>query len=341
MRILLVKLSALGDVIHTMPLAASLRRKFPQAEISWLIEEDAQEVLVGYDKIDRVIVSPRKSALREIRAGKILTGIKRLANFIKELRQENEYDVIIDAHGLFKSAVLVGFLRGKRKIGFASLQEGSGFFYREKIFEDMDKHAVDRYLDFAVYLGADTSNPQFDINADVADAEKLLSNVGIAREEGFIAISPNALWETKLWDDEKFAELADMIFTRLGMKVVLTGKTAGETAGVAKFARHHLVDLGGRTKLRSLAGVFMRSRVLVSTDSGPMHLAIAVGCPVVAIFGPTNAIRTGPYGNRGIVVSQDVDCRPCLQKKCSDIACMRKISAEDVFSGVLAALNNK
>jgi len=341
MKILIVKLSAIGDVVHTMPLVAAIRKKFPQAMLSWLVEEEAADILFGYENIDNLFISPRKSAIKALQAGKWKEGWQMLKEFIGTLRTSGQYDIIIDAHGLFKSAVLVGLLDAKCKLGYASLQEGSGLFYTKRIPEDLTKHAVDRYLDFAVYLGAKSSVAEFSINTKSIDIDTLLAEKGIILPKNFIAMSPHALWQTKLWDDGKFAALADMIREKLAWQVVLTGRSRRETEQVEKLAKSDILNVGGATTLRELAALYRRAALVVSTDSGPMHIAAAVGTPVVALFGPTDAKRTGPYGERHTVISAPVECRPCLRKKCHSPICMKGIDVEEVFFAVEKQISSR
>ena len=155
MNILIVKLSAIGDVIHTLPSLAALRRCYPDADITWVVEEAAADLLAGHPDLNRVIVSGRKRWLREFRRGRIAGPLREMRSFLRELRRR-PYDLVIDFHGLFKSAVIVLFSGGKRKLGYDSLQELSGLFYNEKIPEEMGKHAVDRYLDFVRHVAGKT-----------------------------------------------------------------------------------------------------------------------------------------------------------------------------------------
>jgi 3-deoxy-D-manno-octulosonic-acid transferase/heptosyltransferase-1 len=149
-----------------------------------------------------------------------------------------------------------------------------------------------------------------------------------------VAVNPVAFWETKLWDDAKFAALCDRIRTELGLGVILTGGEAGPLERIRAGMKTPAVNLGGQTSLRELACLYRRAALVVSTDSGPMHLAAAVGTPVVALFGPTDPARTGPYGAGHRVIRGALPCMPCLSKRCDDPRCMREISVETVFAAV-------
>jgi heptosyltransferase I len=334
--ILVIKLSAIGDVIHTLPSVAGLRQRYPEAHITWIIEETASDLIENLPHVDRIIVSSRKRWLREIRQGKIRGPFREMKAMLDLLR-DRPYDLVIDFHGLFKSAVFVLLSGGKRKLGFDSMQEMSGLFLNEKIPEDMRKHAVDRYLDFLRYLGAADIKPEFLIPVDEDNQQKvddLLKSHGVDQHKPFVAISPMALWETKLWQEEKFAELSDRITGELGCRVVMTGNEKGILDRIESLAKRPLVNLGGKTTLRELACIYQRASVLVTTDSGPMHLAAAVRTPVIALFGPTDPVRTGPYGEGHTVINTSLSCRPCFKKACSTKECMRDIDVNDVFLAV-------
>jgi heptosyltransferase-1 len=370
--ILIVKLSAIGDVIHTLPALADLRRLYPDADITWVVEEAAADLLAGHPALNRTIISHRKSWLKEMRRGRIATPLREMQAFWKELRQR-PYDLVIDFHGLFKSAVIVLASGGKRRLGYDSLQEGSGLFYNEKIPEAMEKHAVDRYLDFVRYLAdaagssrgsaAPQADPTFTIavgpeecgrvaalldahtemrnGEDGRQGDKKESGGGEAKEGRFVAVSPVALWETKLWEDGKFAALCDRIRRELGIGVVLTGGEAAPLERIGAQMETRAVNLGGQTTLRELACLYRQAALVITTDSGPMHIAAAMGTPVVALFGPTDPARTGPYGPEHKVIRSGIACAPCLRKQCDTQRCMREIGVAEVFAAVREVLEKE
>ena len=336
MNILIVKLSAIGDVIHTLPSLAALRGIYPDAHITWVVEEAAADIVKNHPYLDAVIVSRRKSWSKDIQKSKILKPLLNMRSLIKELRQR-PYDLVIDFHGLFKSSVIVLLSSGKRKLGYDSLQELSGLFLNEKIPEDMNKHAVDRYLDFPRYLGAKIDNVEFILpqNNDAEEKVQLLMDKYKLRDKNFIAINPIAYWETKLWDDDNFAILADLIKRNLKMNVVFTGSKKSTIEGITSKMKTEGINLGGRTSLSELAYLYKKARFVITTDSGPMHLAAAVGTPVIALFGPTDPARTGPYGKDHTIVRTELPCSPCFLKKCPTRKCMQDISPEHVFTVIV------
>ena len=398
MNILIVKLSAIGDVVHTLPSLASLRLLYPQAHITWVIEEAAADLIEGHPYLDRVLVSRRKHWQQDLKKGNFSKNINEIRIFMNALR-DRPYDLVIDFHGLFKSAVLVWLSGGVRKLGFHSMQEGSGLFYNEKIPEDMGKHAVDRYLDFPAYLGAKSketerplgntpcchsgldpesicglkimdsgfcrnddretemeffkglsavkNTPEFLVPADDHNLQKvsaLLGKSNLDIDEPFVAMNPVALWDTKLWRQDRFAMLADRIAGELNIPVVITGSTHEKpyAESILKEAKTtKIVDLAGQTTLKDLACLYRQAAVVVTTDSGPMHIAAAVGTPVVALFGPTDPRRTGPYGFGHTVIRKTLPCSPCFLKQCRTRECMEGITVEEVLEVVKEKLGEK
>lgn len=335
MNILIVKLSAIGDVIHTLPSLTALRKLYPEAHITWVVEEAAAGLVKNHPLLNAVLISRRKSWIKYLRKGEFSRPLQEMRAFLRKLRKR-PYDLVIDFHGLLKSAVIVLLSGGKRKLGYNSLQELSGLFYNEKIPEDMNKHAVDRYLDFPRFLGAKIAKAQFILPSDnsaQARIQSLLEKYHLENKK-FIAVNPVAYWETKLWDDEKFAGLADLIKTKLNMEVVFTGSEKESIEKITTRMQAKAVNLAGETTLPELAYLYQKALLLVTTDSGPMHLAAAVGTPVVALFGPTDPQRTGPYGDGHIIIRSDLPCSPCLRKECPTTKCMQDILPEQVLAAI-------
>jgi 3-deoxy-D-manno-octulosonic-acid transferase/heptosyltransferase-1 len=333
MNILIVKLSAIGDVIHTLPSLAALRKLYPDAHITWVVEEAAADLIKNHHYLDAVLISRRKSWIEDFRQGEIRRPLQEIFSFIKKLRQR-PYDLVIDFHGLLKSSLIVLLSAGRRKLGYDSLQELSGLFINDRIPEDMNKHAVDRYLDFPRYLGAKTNQAEFVLPSDSAAEAQVQSILQKHQLEDkkFIAINPIAYWETKLWDNEKFARLADYIKTRLNIEVVFTGSERERLEQIVGMMKSKAVNLGGETSLPALAALYKKALLVITTDSGPMHLAAAVGTPVIALFGPTDPRRTGPYGAGHTIIRTELPCSPCFLKKCPTKKCMRDISPEQVMA---------
>ena len=346
LNILIVKLSAIGDVVHSLPFLEVLGKGFPDAEIDWLVEEAAFKIIEGHPAIRRVILSRRKLWQKKLsqNAG-CLSVFRELTGFVKDLRS-NDYDLIIDLQGLLKSGILVGLSKGKRKVGMSGSREGAGFFLNERpVPVNYGQHAIDRYLKVAEYLGCDSDGwsghiPVFE--PDMRSVDQILNRSGIG-EKPLIAINPIAKWPTKLWDTERFAALADRIRNELRCEIAFTGSSADRSviSDIAKMMKTSPLNLAGRTNLKGLAYLYSRCRLLVTTDTGPMHIAAAMGCPVAALFGPTAPGRTGPYGKGHRVVRANAACSPCFKKKCDLMTCMKDITVAHVFEAVKEILHDQ
>jgi lipopolysaccharide heptosyltransferase I len=345
--ILIVKTSAIGDVIHTLPALHSLRRHYPEARIDWLIEEAAADIIAGHPALDRLLLSKRKRWVQALRRGpNRLQAWRELWAFIRELRA-TRYDLLIDFQGLLKSGMLVAASRAARKVGFGRGMEHaecSYIFLNEKVpAVDMNIHAVRRGLMLLEGIGIKTDEVVFDLPLGpehFRQVESLLRARGIADPSMVVPINPVATWPTKLWDNAGFAQVADWVAGQ-GRQVVFTGGKGDRPVIDAIIARMHqpAVSLAGETTLKTLAALYRSARLVISTDTGPMHLAAAVGTPVVAVFGSTAPWRTGPYGEGHQVVRLDLPCSPCLKRECDHRRCMNDLAPELVINALQRLLS--
>jgi lipopolysaccharide heptosyltransferase I len=357
-RILLLKPSAVGDVIHTVPVLVKLRARYPAARIDWLLTPAIAELIGRHPALSNVLLFARNEFARFWRSWSATSSLLRLASDIRRAR----YDLVIDLHGQFRSAlfalasgapVRLGFDRPRRESrggsdrqlvqgayrhGWTGTREGAWLAYTHRIpITTLDVHAVDRYLWLAPLLGLDDGPPDFQLpvppEAD-AHADGLLRQAGVAGRP-FAVLVPGTLWQTKHWHVEGFAEVARHLI-RAGRAVVLAG-----TAKERPRCRHvaslcpDVHDLSGQTTLSQLAALIRRADVCVTNDSGSMHLTVALGRPVVSIFGPTDPIWIGPYGRQGAVVRAGVQCAPCYLRKLRHCphghACMEQVTGAMVI----------
>ena len=260
--------------------------------------------------------------------------MKGLRGFVRELGSV-EYDLAIDFQGLLKSGLVIGLSRARRKIGFDKTRELSYLFLNDRLPPyDIEKHALERYLDVARYLGAKAPTPNCTLPIQ-NEIERVLGKVGQIRKEGqrLVVLNPVARWKTKLWQEENFSELADRLVQEKQALVVFTGSPADrEICGrIMANMRHPGFDWSGTTSLKELAALARLCDLFVTTDTGPMHLAAAAGARVLALFGPTAPWRTGPYGDSHIVLRTGIDCSPCFHRNCDkNQECMRGISVTEV-----------
>jgi heptosyltransferase-1 len=338
-RILIIKPSSLGDVINTLPFLTSLRQRYPDRHIAWLVEEEAADLLLGHPLLDRVIVSGRRRWGREFLVPpRWPSALREIGALIAEVRG-GRYDMIVDLQGLLKSALMVLFAGARYRVGFANGREGSQRVLTHLVpLPSAPTHAVDRYLEAARFLGADPASKSFIFPSGPADgvrAEALLSEAGVKPGEPVVALNPVARWPTKLWGEERFARLGEMLASRCDARILVIGSLSDRPAACRLAAGMNPTPFvaAGRTDLRVLIALLRRTDLLVTVDSGPMHLAAALGTPLVALFGPTDPRLNGPYGNDGAVLRVPLPCSPCLKRRCQireERLCMRSISEEEV-----------
>lgn len=329
-KVLIIKLSSIGDVVHTLPALYSLRKGFEKkgvnARIDWLVEEAASTILQGHPMIDNLIVVKRGWF-------KNYTDNKKTS----ALLAKEGYDMVIDFQGLLKSGVWVHLSRGKKRLGFSNARELSHFFLNEKLpAYDIEKHAVERYLELAAHAGGERGAVKFPM--DMAGARKSveakLKENGV--KDGFFVLVPRARWATKLWSDDKFADLAARIIKKTSLSAVLAGGPEDRNGLEALRERigDKAVNMAGLTDLKELWAMAGLSRFVVTVDSGPMHIAAASGAPVVALFGPTAPWRTGPWGKGHAIVRKGLECSPCFRKNCPEPKCMDGITVDEVMAAV-------
>jgi heptosyltransferase-1 len=338
LNILIVKLSHLGDVVSSFPFLTALRQLYPQARVSWLVEEDMAEILQDHPLIDRLVVASRKTWIKDIKKGRFQPFMAEIRSFLGDLRGES-YDMVIDLQGLFKSGILAFLSGGKRRIAYARTRESSHLFYTERLTPyDPHRRAVLLYLDVAAYLGAqideegDSYLPCFPVN-ELASSEARQLLGGAKRPR--IIINPVSTRDHKIWPGNSWRELIQLLVRDSDAWVVVTGGPAdrdfnsGLTQGLTG-----VLDLTGQTRLKVLAEVIRAGDLFIGPDTGPMHMAAMAGIPVIALFGPTSPQLNGPFGRGHEIIRADLDCSPCFKKDCENPICMSGIRAEQVYEAV-------
>lgn len=338
LEILVIKMSALGDVIQALPVIPALKKRFPGSRIHWLVEEAAEPVVRCHPGVDRVLVSRRWAWPRELRRPKSRpVALSQIRSLVAELRKP--YDLAIDLQGLLKSGIWMGLARARRKVGFRWGRERlNRLFLNETVgWINPELHAVERYLQVAAWLGCSkVGEPDFGLSAPQeakARLRSLLASKGFDPDLPWAVLVPSARWPSKRWSQAGFARVGDRLAWGLGLQVALVGVERDRflLEGIKGKMSHRALNLAGDTDIPSLMAMLEMAKVVVSTDSGPMHMAVALGRPVVALFGPTAPWRTGPYGTRNRVVRVELSCSPCFRRTCAARSCMESIEPEDVF----------
>ena len=329
--ILLIKPSSLGDIVHAMPTCAAIRRAYPKARLTWLVKHEWAGLVERIDGVDRVWpVEPT---------------FKGWLSQVSPLRAEH-FDLVVDLQGLFRSAAIGWFSGSSLLVGFANGREGSPRFYSKRVsVPQSEMHAVDRYLLVAKAVGAlESGAPEFRFRIpqnDYHEVDRVLSRFGVTPGTSWVAMNVSARWQTKRWPLTSFAEVADRLQQEGFGAVVMIGgpNERADIAEVNKMMKTPAVDLAGATTVGLLPALLSRASLLITNDSGPMHIAAAVGTPIVALFGPTSAIRTGPYGVGHAVLTGKVPCSPCFSRTCHNtvlLECLKMVSPQQVLAAARA-----
>lgn len=335
-RILIIKPSSLGDIVHALPVLAAARKRFPNAHIAWLIGTGFQSLLAGHPMIDELIPFDRAHY------GKMLRSPRSFADFwryVANLRRRR-FDLVLDLQGLIRSGLMAWLSGARTRVGFSDAREGAPLFYSQRIKPPTAAiHAVEKNVALARAVGLQVDRPEFPLaitESERESARALLTSAGGKPTERFVAVLPGARWETKTWPAGQFGRVIDGLHQRTATRIVLLGAPSEKPVADAIRGRcaAPIVDLVGKTSLRQLAALLDLSDRVVCLDSGPMHIAAALGKPIVALFGPTDASRTGPYSSSARVLTHEITCRPCLKRVCrfGHQDCLRKLPAERVIA---------
>lgn len=341
MRLLVVRLTSLGDVVHAIPAAAALRRTYPAARIDWLVDERCRELVELVPVVDGCLVMPRPRRA---------AALPRLARALRAAR----YDAAIDLQGLLKSALLARWSGARRVIGFGRGQvreRAARLLYTETPPAGAPGHVIDRNLALVAALGVEPRPAEFPIAAAASDvAETLRERLGGPDARGFALLNPGAAWASKCWPPERFGALARRLQQARGLpSVVVWGGGERARAARAAAASDGAAALAPPTRIADLVALARAAAVMVAGDTGPLHIAAALGTPVVGLYGPTSPVRNGPWSAADRVVSRHGACgcrrdpaassgvvvRRCAQAR----PCMSCIPVEEVAAAALRRID--
>lgn len=327
---LVIRLSSLGDIVHTLPSFAALRKKFPADRISWVVESRGKEVIDLVPGIDNIVVIDRKKWLRSLKP-------------VRERQQTT-----LDFQGLLKSALL-GFLTGsRRRIGFSrkNLKEPLAFlFYTEQIAElpEESLHVISKNLRLLAALGIDEESYEFPLQVPEKLRENIrqkLLKIGHVPGQKLVVCNVGAAWESKRWPPAKWEAVIQAIKREYAYALLLWGDDAE-----LRLAR----EISSRTKtavapffsIREVMALLKEASLLISGDTFALQSACALSIPVVGIFGPTNPRRNGPFNPRDRVAYQQMDCSPCYKTTCDTMECMKRINPDEVAALAIRLLEKQ
>ncbi len=336
--ILIVKLGAVGDCLHTLYALRALRLRYPDSRIGWVVEQKSLGVIENHPDLTCVHIFPRREISDDLRAGRFWSVYARLREFRRELRSRF-YDVAIDFQDIFKSGIIAFLSGAPMRIGFRKWREANFLFMNRWIKSPPTaKHAIQKYFSLMRPLGIEDIPASVDIF--VPDEKRIAVDAFFAenhlKSSRVIAVNPGASWPNKRLDPVKYAAAIEDLARDNTRCVVLWGP--GEEPLVDEIVRSckSSVLKAPKTDLKELYYLLKCCNTYLGNDSGPMHLAAAAGISVAAVFGPSDHVRVGPWTDKREIVSARVPCSPCWKRTCPlpKILCMDGIAASDLSSAV-------
>ena len=315
----------IGDMILLTPALRALRKQFPEARMCMLINPLVRDLMERNPYLHEIIVYDKRGDQRGIR------GLRRMAEELKA----KQFDTVVILHPTSVRSAILAFMAGIPERVGADLP-GRGPFLTTKAKRRTSIHEVQRYLDIVSPItGVEHSGELEFWGIDRGD-EEFVKHALAGHTGPVVGINPFTTCPSKRWPVERFAAVADLLFRRYGARVLLTGgpDDAGLGDEIIERMSSEPVNLIGRTNLWQLGALIRRCDLYITCDSGPMHMSAAVNTPTAAIFGPTDPIRHGPYGEGHAVVRKDVPCSPCYERKCKTYDCMNAVHVEDVMAAV-------
>lgn len=335
-KFLAIRLSSIGDIVHALPAVSALAETYPQAEITWAVESRYALLLEGNPGVRRLLRFDTLGWRKRMQSSGTL---REVADAIHSLR-EDRFDAVIDFQGLLKTAILSRLCRSPRRIGYAKgshREPGAGLFYTEEVPLPETGHAIEECLALVARLGARANAWQFPLPQIPEDKKYIDSRLAEMGVEKFILIIPGGGWMAKRWPPRDYAALTKMLAADSGADIVLSGSPAeeGDIRVILRGAnceRTHYVP----TTLGQYLALARRTSLFIGGDTGPMHLAAAVGAPIVAIMGPTSAMRNGPFSSEDIVLSNGEPVNHTRRGRSQKY--LEGISARDVLAAVKTRL---
>jgi lipopolysaccharide heptosyltransferase I len=329
-KILIVLHGSIGDVIRALPLANLLRKGFPKAYLAWSVEPAARPLLEGCPAIDEIILFDRGRPWRAAWP------------FLAKIRSRR-FDLVLDLQRHLKSGVISRYSGAPQRIGFhRSDSKEFNWLFNNQHIEPFGEtvYKLNHYLKFADYLGIDRSSVSWEFAVTVEEKVSIAKHLSEVRRR-FAVLFIGTRWQSKQWFPAQIAECAELLQVEHQLDVVLLGAKHDQPIAreVMALARGRVIDLVGGTSLREALGIIERADVAVGPDTGLMHVAAAVGTPVVSLWGATDPQRNGPYGFTELAIQGRAPCVPCGRRHCSiGRICMRSITKEQVAAKVEQAL---
>lgn len=338
-RILLIRLRNIGDVLLTVPTIRAFREAFPHASLTAVVNASTEEMLTGNPLLDEVLAFDPK--WKELPLGQ---RAKKEMDFVWKVRRRR-FDLAVNLTEGDRGAFLCLASGARYKVGLFS--KDRSFWWKKRIFShivripDWKAHIVEQNLEFPRSLGLNPHDKRVEIFYDAKDKERidrLLQEEGVGPRDSLVHVHPTSRWLFKCWRDEGMAKVIDGLQEIGKVRVVLTSggekKELDKIEQILRLCRTKPVSVAGKTTLKQLAALSQRCKFFIGVDTAAMHIAAAVGTPVIALFGPSGEFNWGPWGNGHVVIKKDFECRPCGKDGCQGSKrsrCLEEISEEEVL----------
>jgi lipopolysaccharide heptosyltransferase I len=333
--ILVIKPSSLGDIVLALPALSALRRSFPDAKITWLVRPEFAPLLENHPHLTETMLFDRRFLGKAwFHPGALLS----LLSLIRRLRR-GAFDLVIDLQGLFRTASLAWLSGCKNRFGMAEAREFGHIFYTHKTQRDQNSiHVVDYYLKMVRAAGASQTEAEFLLPIDAGTADSvnaLLKRHGIT-QSNYAVFVPGSAQKSKCWPPHNFAALAEKMAAKFKLAIVLVGAETERliTAQIIRATNAPVTDFAGLTSLPELTALFKTARIVVSNDTGPGHIAAALGMPLVMIFGPSNPVRLFPYKRPETLAAVDPFGRGLKLQSSDPAHAIDAITVDEVFEKV-------
>ena len=319
----------LGDILFTTPAIRAIRKENPDAFIACMMHPRCAELLEDNPDIDKLMLFDERVLHR---------GILRKLLFIRDLRRFR-FDIVISFHRSM-SRILIAYVSGiSRRVGYYTRKRS--WLLTDSVEPPVTPfHRVEYFLNIIRVLGIDTDNKDYQFNipeSSVKSAESILEQAGIDSDGEFFIVNPGGNWLAKRWPNKRYARLCEELKAIYGKRIFLTGdfKDRELSEEIIRMSSGSAINICGKTTLKELAAIMRRAKVVVANDSGPMHIAISQKAPTIALFGPTSAEITGPYGSgRYDILQRWPNCTIPCYAACEDYKCMKAITVEDVIEAI-------
>ncbi|OGL41680.1 MAG: hypothetical protein A2161_13010 [Candidatus Schekmanbacteria bacterium RBG_13_48_7] len=336
----IVKLSSVGDIIHAIPVACTLKKKYKDCHITWISEKLGSQILIENPAIDRVIVVDTKTWRKWLlKPGNYWQLVKDLFNTITDLRDQ-KFDAVVDLQGLLKSGVISWMLKSDERWGFPSYRcrEGINARFSNRYISDslLHDHIVEQNLAFTFLMGCKSPVTKIDFN--VSDNDKLFIDEfldSLPSNKKKIIVNPGTGWKTKTWAPENYRKLCEILFKKHEFIFILTWGP-DEKPLVESIHKGLEIEtvITPSTNLTQLAYLLTKSRFVIGGDTGPIHIAAAQDVPVIAVMGPSDPDRNGPYDTAGETIYNPLNCSGCYRRECENPQCINSITVEQVIDAV-------